>query len=127
MDVRSIEDAAPEVQHNGTAPTWWLVAPRELYEETKGGHLELACEFEVPAGGAIDAHHHPTHEFYFVLHGRGLMTIDDETREVRQGDLIRIPPNAVHSLRTASDHAPIRCFAFAVGEPDAGPVEYRTH
>ena len=32
MDVRSIKDVAPVVEHNGTVPVWWLVQPREMLE-----------------------------------------------------------------------------------------------
>jgi len=42
MDVRSIEDVEPEVEHNGTVPVWWLVRPREMFDLTDGGYLELA-------------------------------------------------------------------------------------
>ena len=69
MDVRSIEDVAPVVEHNGTVPVWWLVNPREMFDITKGGHLELVSEFEVAGGGLVDPHHHPTHEFYYVTSG----------------------------------------------------------
>jgi len=127
MDVRSIEDVAPEVEHNGTVPVWWLFKAREMFERTRGGHLELVNEFEVPAGGMVDPHHHPTHEFYYVTTGRGIMTIAEDEREISQGDLVYIPPNAVHSLRPVSGNAPIHCFCFAVGEPGAGPVNYTTH
>lgn len=127
MDVRSIEDVEPVVEHNGTVPVWWLVNPREMFEITKGGHLELVSEFEVAGGGFVDPHHHPTHEFYYVTSGRGIMEIEGETREIRQGDLVHIPPNAVHSLRPVSDHAPIHCFCFAVGTPDAGEINYTEH
>ena len=127
VDVRSIEDVAPEVEHNGTVPVWWLVRPREMKEITDGGYLELANEFEVAGGGAVFPHTHPTHEFYYVTSGRGIMTIDGEDAEVVQGDLVHIPPNAVHSLRPVSDNAPIHCFCFAVGIKDAGPIDYTTH
>jgi quercetin dioxygenase-like cupin family protein len=127
VDVRSIEQVAPVVEHNGTVPVWWLVEPRELMEMTQGGHLELVSEFEVAGGGLVDPHQHPTHEFYYVTSGRGIMTIGDEECEIAQGDLVRIPPNTVHSLRPVSDHAPIHCFCFAVGLPDAGPVDYTNH
>ena len=50
-------------------------------------------EFEVAGGGLVDPHQHPTHEFYYVTAGRGLMTIDGEEREIGQGDLVHIPPN----------------------------------
>ena len=127
MDVRSIEDVAPEVEHNGTVPVWWLFKSREMKEITDGGFLELVNEFEVAGGGMVDPHSHPTHEFYYVLNGRGIMTIGDEHREIRQGDLVHIPPDVVHSLRPVSDHAPIHCFCFAVGVAGAGPINYTTH
>jgi len=91
---------------------------------TRGGHLELVSEFEVAGGGMVDPHNHPTHEFYYVTSGRGIMAIGDEEREIRQGDLVHIPPSMVHSLRPVSDNAPIHCFCFAVAEPGAGPVDY---
>jgi quercetin dioxygenase-like cupin family protein len=102
MDVRSIEDVPASPEHQGTVPVWWLFKPREMGEETIGGHLELVSEFEVMGGGEVHPHHHPTFEFYYVLTGRGLMTIENETREIRQGDLVKIPPNAVHSLKPVS-------------------------
>ena len=127
MDVRSIEAVAPVVEHNGTVPVWWLVNPREMFEITKGGYLELANEFEVAGGSAVFPHTHPTHEFYYVLSGRGVMTVGDETSEIRQGDLVYIPPDMVHSLKPISDTAPIHCFCFAVGVKDAGVIDYTTH
>jgi hypothetical protein len=45
MDVRSIEGVEPVIEHNGTVPVWWLVSPREMFDITKGGHLELVSEF----------------------------------------------------------------------------------
>jgi quercetin dioxygenase-like cupin family protein len=127
MDVRSIEDVAPEVEHNGTVPVWWLVRPREMMEITDGGYLELANEFEVEGGEMVYPHSHPTHEFYYVTAGRGVMTIDGEERPIAQGDLVYIPPDTVHSLRPVSDHAPIHCFCFAIGVKGAGPIDYTTH
>src|SRR6266568_2806830 len=108
MDVRSIEDVEPIVEHNGTVPVWWLVNPREMFDITKGGHLELVSEFEVAGGGYVDPHNHAT-------------------REIRQGDLVHIPPMAMHSLRPITDNAPIHCFCFAVATPDAGEINYTEH
>jgi quercetin dioxygenase-like cupin family protein len=127
MDVRNIENVAPVVEHNGTVPVWWMVSPQELKEATQGGYLELVSEFEVAGGGLVDPHSHPTHEFYYVLRGRGIMTIEDDERQIAQGDLVHIPPGAVHSLRPVSDNASIHCFCFAIGTKDAGPIDYTTH
>ena len=41
MDVRSMEDVAPVIEHNGTTPVWWLVPPGEMQAATEGGFLEL--------------------------------------------------------------------------------------
>jgi len=97
-----------------------------MKEITDGGYLELANEFEVPVGGEVFPHTHPTHEFYFVMTGRGVMTINGEERPVAPSDLIYIPPDAIHSLRPTDDEA-IHCFCFAVGVKGAGPIDYTTH
>ena len=127
MDVRSIVDVEPEVEHNGTVPVWYLIRPREMNDITRGGSLELVNEFEVAPGSAVYPHEHPTHEFYFVMSGRGVMTVADEDRDVNPGDLVYIPPDTVHSLKPISDTAPIHCFCFAVGVKDAPPIDYTNH
>jgi mannose-6-phosphate isomerase-like protein (cupin superfamily) len=126
VDVRNAQTVEPEVEHNGTVPVWWLINSREMKEITDGGYLELANEFEVAVGGEVFPHTHPTHEFYFMMVGTGIMTIGNEQREVGPGDLIYIPPDQVHSLRTTSDVA-IRSFCFAVGVKGAGVIDYTTH
>lgn len=119
MDLRSIEQCTPRMQHHGSTIVWWLQEAREMFAETVGGHLELVSEFEVAGGGAVQAHKHPTYEFYYVTSGRGHMTIEGETRVIQPCDLICIPPNAVHSLAPLTPHAPIHCFCFAVGVPNS--------
>ena len=84
MDVRNVAAVEPEVEHNGTVPVWWLIKPREMFDLTDGGYLELANEFEVAVGGEVFPHSHPTHEFYFVMTGEGTMVIADEERSSRR-------------------------------------------
>jgi len=127
MDVRNIIESPPLAEHNGTVPVWYLVQPQEMREATEGGFLELVNEFEVAGGGAVHPHAHPTHEYYYVISGRGVMTISGENRDIAQGDLVYIPPNEIHSLRPATDHAPIRCLCFAIGEPGIGVIDYHEH
>jgi mannose-6-phosphate isomerase-like protein (cupin superfamily) len=105
---------------------WWLIHPREMKDLTDGGYLELANEFEVAVCGEVFPHTHPTHEFYFVMTGEGVMTVGAEERNVTPGDLIYIPPDTVHSLRPTGGEK-IRCFCFAVGVKGAGPIDYTTH
>ena len=127
MDVRNIRDSAPIAEHNGTVPVWWMVQSREMKDQTDGGFLELVNEFEVEGGGYVEPHSHPTHEFYYVMSGRGIMDIAGDVREIGQGDLVYIPPDKVHTLKPISDHAPIHCFCFAIGVKGSGPINYTTH
>jgi mannose-6-phosphate isomerase-like protein (cupin superfamily) len=126
VDVRAIKDVEPEVEHNGTVPVWYLVHPREMKALTDGGYLELVNEFEVAAGGAVFPHSHPTHEWYFVMSGRGVMTVDGEDRDVEPGDFVYIPPDLVHSLRPTGGGA-IHCFCFAVAVKGAPEIDYTSH
>jgi len=127
MDVRSIQDVDPIVEHNGSTPVWYLIPPGTMRGITEGASLELVNEFEVPGGGAVEPHSHPTHEFYYVLYGRGDMVIDGEHRFIGQGDFVYIPPNLIHSLHATSAHAPLRCFCFAITTPNAGAIDYTNH
>jgi quercetin dioxygenase-like cupin family protein len=124
VDVRSIEQVQMLPMHHGTTPVWWLVEPRSMRGQTAGGYLELVAEFAVEAGGAVHPHSHHTQEYYYVLSGRGIMTIDEEEREVVAGDFIHIPPDQEHSIRTVSDTAPLRALVFAIGLPDTPEYDY---
>ncbi len=87
----------------------------------------MVNEFEVAGGGFVYPHAHPTHEYYYVTAGRGVMTVGGEEREICQGDLVYIPPEVVHSLKPVSDNAPIHCFCFAIGVEGIGKIDYSTH
>jgi quercetin dioxygenase-like cupin family protein len=89
-----------------------------------GGYLELVAEFEVEAGGELHPHSHHTHEFYYMLSGRAVMTIEGESREVVPGDLIYIPPDALHTIRPVSENASIRALVFALGLADTPKIDY---
>jgi mannose-6-phosphate isomerase-like protein (cupin superfamily) len=124
MDVRSSENVKPVLEHNGSIPVWWLYEPREMKKDTMGGYLELISEFEVKPGGAVDPHSHHTFEFYYILGGRGVMMVGGEEREVGPGDLVKIPPNVVHSLRPVPSDGSIRSLAIAVGLKDTPEIDY---
>ena len=52
------------------------------------------------------------------------MKIADEEQEVGQGDLVRIPPDTVHSIWPVTENASLRRLAFAIGIEGSGPVDY---
>lgn len=57
------------------------------------------AEARLPAGGATQEHFHPrAEEIYYITHGTGKIRIETETRDVRAGDAIAIPPGQKHKL-----------------------------
>ena len=57
------------------------------------------AEARLPVGGATQEHFHPrAEEIYYITHGAGRIRIEGETREVRAGDAIAIPPGQKHKL-----------------------------
>jgi len=57
------------------------------------------AEARLPMGGATQEHYHPrTEEIYYITHGTGEIRIEGETRAVRVGDAIAIPPGQRHKL-----------------------------
>lgn len=62
------------------------------------------AEARLPVGGATTPHYHPlAEEIYYILAGEGEMQIGEETRVVRPGDAIAIPPGRPHQIRTIGD------------------------
>ena len=73
-------------------------------------HQTLA-EARLPAGGHTTPHHHlKTEEIYYILEGRGLMRVGQETAAVGPGDAIAIPPGASHQIaNTGADQLRFLC------------------
>ena len=57
------------------------------------------AEARLPVGASTQEHHHvQTEEIYYITHGTGKIRIENETREVKPGDAIAIPPGLKHKL-----------------------------
>ena len=57
------------------------------------------AEARLPAGTSTQEHYHPqAEEIYFIASGAGRMRIEGETREVKPGDAIAIPPGQKHKI-----------------------------
>jgi mannose-6-phosphate isomerase-like protein (cupin superfamily) len=62
------------------------------------------AEARLPVGGATQEHFHPKcEEIYYITNGTGKIRIEGETREVRAGDAIAIPPGQKHKLWNTGD------------------------
>jgi mannose-6-phosphate isomerase-like protein (cupin superfamily) len=93
MDIKNLDELAPFITKDGSEI-------RELLAHRNSAirHQSLA-EARLPAGGSTQEHYHvQTEEIYYITHGTGRMRIADETREVKAGDAIAIPPGCKHKL-----------------------------
>lgn len=100
MIVRNLDD--PEVIRTSYIAHGGALARMVMTSSFLQG-LEFLAYAILPPGRQIDEHVDPVEEIYFVLKGRGIMQVEDEKREVRQGDAIWIPAGSSHSLKNHTD------------------------
>jgi mannose-6-phosphate isomerase-like protein (cupin superfamily) len=88
MDVTHLDKTEPFVTKDGSTI-------RELHHTAAQSLAEATLE---PDQATERHYHRATEEIYFVLKGSGRMEVDGETRTVRPGDAVLIPPGAWHTL-----------------------------
>lgn len=73
--------------------------------------LQSLAEARLTPGSSTQEHYHvKTEEIYFITAGTGRMRIEDETREVKTGDAVAIPPGKRHKLwNTGSESLRLLC------------------
>ena len=74
----------------------WRVITGEMI---KNPNLKFIDDDIVPPGYAIKAHVDQRDEIYYILTGRGEMTVGSEIATASEGDVFHIPPNIQHSLK----------------------------
>ncbi len=68
-------------------------------EDLKGRRLNFFHDDILPPGVSIGVHQHERdEEYYYIVSGRGLMTLDDEKFEVTSGDITAVFPGGKHGL-----------------------------
>ena len=93
MDVKNLDEVAPFTTKDGSEI-------RELLAHRNSAiRNQSLAEARLLVGGATQEHFHPrAEEIYFITHGSGKIRIEAETREVKAGDAIAIPPGQNHKL-----------------------------
>jgi mannose-6-phosphate isomerase-like protein (cupin superfamily) len=78
---------------------------RPLIDRTTSPINQCSLAEEIlPPGASVTPHHHEViEEIYYIIEGGGVMRIDDEEREVGEGDAIYIPRFAQHTLTNTGD------------------------
>ena len=105
MEIKNLDEVAPFTTKDGSEI-------RELlaYRNSAIRNQSLA-EARLPAGSSTQEHYHVrTEEIYYITHGTGRIRIDGETRDVKPGDAIAIPPGRKHKLwNTGSETLRLLC------------------
>jgi len=65
-------------------------------------------------GQAYHAHEHDDHEeIYYIISGTGEMSVDNEVKPFRDGDIIYIGKNQLHSIKNTGSSDFVEFLAFA--------------
>ena len=71
-----------------------------LIGEINSKSKEISIQItDVDPGEMQFLHSHEQEQCYYILRGKGLMIIDEETEEVKEGDAIYIPSGATHGIK----------------------------
>lgn len=94
-------------QHSRVINTGHGSEIRPLIDRTTSEITQCSlAEETLPPGCAVTPHRHrQIEEIYYILSGRGLMTVGDETREVGPGDAVYIPRGNRHTLENTGTDA----------------------
>ena len=84
---------APRYRRAEGITSYLLASPRTAGAE----HLTVTL-VEIDPGGRQRVHDHLPEQIYFIIEGRGRMSVGGETREVASGDCVFIPSHAPHGL-----------------------------
>jgi mannose-6-phosphate isomerase-like protein (cupin superfamily) len=87
--------------NTGTLPilkSWMLISPKN--SATQNLSLQVS---EIPIGSEQPVHTHEPEQVYYIIKGKGLMTIVEEAREVFAGDAVYIPGKARHGIKNIGD------------------------
>jgi mannose-6-phosphate isomerase-like protein (cupin superfamily) len=93
MDIKNLNEVPSFITKDGSEI-------RELLAHRNSAiRNQSLAEARLPAGASTQEHFHPrAEEIYYITHGAGKIRIEGETREVRAGDAIAIPPGKKHKL-----------------------------
>jgi len=114
MDIKNLDVVPPFITKDGSEI-------RELLAHRNSAiRNQSLAEARLPVGSSTQEHYHGrTEEIYYLTHGTGRLRIGRETREVKAGDAIAIPPGQKHKLwNTGKDILRLLCCCAPAYEHD---------
>ncbi len=109
VNIKELEDQAVKF---GLSPNVEARFGRKATDAKQGGfsYQKLAANFRQPFGHK----HEGQEEFYVVLSGSGTITLEDETRELKKWDVVRVAPTVARGFESGPDG--LEFLAFGAGE-----------
>ena len=76
-----------------------------LIGELNSGSKEISIQItDVDPNEMQFLHSHEQEQCYYIISGTGLMFIDDQTKEVKEGDAVFIPSNSTHGIKNIGNN-----------------------
>lgn len=109
VNIKELEDMAVKF---GLSPNIEARFGRSATDAKHGGfsYQKLAPDFRQPFGHR----HEGQEEFYVVLAGSGRITLESETRELEQWNVVRVAPSVARGFEAGPDG--LEFLAFGAGE-----------
>ena len=93
MDVQNLEIVPSFITKDGSEIRELLAHRNSVIRNQSLAEARLA-----PGASTQEHYHVRTEEIYYITHGTGRMRIGSESRDVKPGDAIAIPPGERHKL-----------------------------
>jgi mannose-6-phosphate isomerase-like protein (cupin superfamily) len=98
MQIKNFLEVAPIIKscHQGIG----TVKESVIFKKDElSSNLRFLTYMEIPAGSSIGYHKHgENEEVYIILEGNGIITVDNQEKEVVKGDMIVNKPHQSHGL-----------------------------
>lgn len=107
MVIKNWRASAPAIVHD-FGIDYKLLKGQEYYDPAVPNYCMKGMLYVAYAmlqeGKAYEAHAHGDHEeVYYIISGNGTMTVNGETRPVRDGDAVFIPAGDTHSIANSGE------------------------
>jgi mannose-6-phosphate isomerase-like protein (cupin superfamily) len=93
MDLKNLDQVPSFITKDGSEIRELLAHRNSIIRR------QSLAEARLPAGASTQEHYHVrTEEIYYITQGTGRIRIAGETRDVKTGDAVAIPPGCKHKL-----------------------------
>lgn len=96
-------DAVPRQEYKASGEHWRGVSRTELIAEPSSDALPFHVRyFEIEPGGFTSLEQHEHEHVVLMVRGRGTLQIEDQSKDIGVGDVVRVRSWQVHQFRNPS-------------------------